>query len=68
MDVEVLSYDPVSDQIAPRKVVNWFNNGRPSSSCTTVEVGNGRLQFAATPNHLDPHPGGLDRGRRHHRR
>src|SRR6202011_1163069 len=27
MDVEVLSYDPDTDQIVPRKVVNWFNNG-----------------------------------------
>ena len=28
MDVEVLSYDPMSGQIVPRKVVNWFNNGQ----------------------------------------
>src|SRR6201988_1907693 len=27
MDVEVLSYDPVTCQIVPRKIVNWFNNG-----------------------------------------
>src|SRR5438309_2837185 len=26
MDVEVLSYDPETDRIVPRKVVNWFNN------------------------------------------
>ena len=28
MDVEVLSYDLESEQIVPRKVVNWFNNGQ----------------------------------------
>src|SRR4051795_4639150 len=27
MDVEVLSYDPETDRIVPRKVANWFNNG-----------------------------------------
>src|SRR6267378_1815001 len=27
LPVEVLSYDPETDQIVPRKVVNWFNNG-----------------------------------------
>src|SRR5579885_462802 len=28
MPVEVLSYDPELGKIVPRKVVNWFNNGR----------------------------------------
>src|SRR5881227_1070837 len=28
MPVEVLSYDPELGRIAPKKVVNWFNNGR----------------------------------------
>src|ERR671914_1161610 len=27
MDVEVMSYDPVRDEVVPRKVVNWFDNG-----------------------------------------
>src|ERR671914_2859933 len=27
MDVEVMSYDPDSDSVVPRKVVNWFDNG-----------------------------------------
>ena len=61
MDVEVLSYDPVSDQIAPRKVVNWFNNGPAEQFLQfTVEKsgGNGRSQFAATPNHLIRTPAG----------
>ena len=36
MDVEVLSYDPETNRVIPRrKIVNWFNNGRPSSSCSS---------------------------------
>mgnify|MGYP000966817232 FL=1 len=61
MDVEVMSYDPVSDQIVPRKVVNWFNNGPAEQFLQfTVEKsgGNGRSQFAATPNHLIRTPAG----------
>ena len=61
MDVEVLSYDPVADQIVPRKVVNWFNNGPAEQFLQfTVEKsgGNGKSQFAATPNHLVRTPGG----------
>src|SRR5699024_719049 len=27
LPVEVMSYDPETDQITPRKVVNWFDNG-----------------------------------------
>ncbi|MBU9764655.1 recombinase RecA [Mycobacterium sp. TNTM28] len=61
MDVEVLSYDPVTDQIVPRKVVNWFNNGPAEQFLQfTVEKsgGNGKSQFAATSNHLIRTPGG----------
>ncbi|MEO3757490.1 intein-containing recombinase RecA [Mycobacterium sp. B14F4] len=61
MDVEVMSYDPGTDQIVPRKVVNWFNNGPAEQFLQfTVEKsgGNGRSQFAATPNHLIRTPGG----------
>src|SRR2546423_13258064 len=53
MDVEVLSYDPETDRIVPRKVVNWFNNGPAEQFLQfTVEKsgGNGKSQFAATPN------------------
>jgi recombination protein RecA len=61
MDVEVLSYDPVTCQIAPRKIVNWFNNG-PAERFLQFTVaksgGNGRSQFAATENHLIRTPGG----------
>jgi recombination protein RecA len=61
MDVEVLSYDPETDRIVPRKVVNWFNNGRAEHFFQfTVEksAGNGKSQFAATPNHLIRTPSG----------
>ncbi|GAB3481516.1 intein-containing recombinase RecA [Nocardiopsis coralliicola] len=61
MDVEVLSYDPESDQVVPRKIVNWFDNG-PTDEFLQFTVatsgGNGRSQFAATPNHLVRTPGG----------
>ena len=28
MDVEVFSYDPETDRLVPRRIVNWFNNGK----------------------------------------
>ncbi|MGH3563769.1 MAG: intein-containing recombinase RecA, partial [Mycobacterium sp.] len=61
MDIEVLSYDPVADQLIPRKVVNWFDNGPADQFLQfTVEKssGNGKSQFAATPNHLIRTPTG----------
>ncbi|MEB3068906.1 intein-containing recombinase RecA [[Mycobacterium] vasticus] len=61
MDVEVLSYDPVADQLMPRKIVSWFDNGPAEKFLQfTVEKsgGNGKSQFAATPNHLIRTPGG----------
>ncbi|MBO0853209.1 MAG: recombinase RecA [Nocardia sp.] len=61
MDVEVLSYDPAADRIVPRRIVNWFDNGPTERFLQfTVEKssGNGRSQFAATPNHLIRTPGG----------
>ncbi|SCL30853.1 recombination protein RecA [Micromonospora nigra] len=61
MDVEVLSYDPVTDRVEPKRIVNWFNNG-PAEQFLQFTVaksgGNGRAQFAATPNHLVRTPGG----------
>jgi recombination protein RecA len=52
--VEVLSYDPATGTIAPRRVVNWFNNGRTDEFLQfEVEGGpGGRRHFAATPNHV----------------
>jgi recombination protein RecA len=61
LPVEVLSYDPETDQIVPRRVVNWFDNGPTEQFLQfTVERsgGNGRAQFAATANHMIRTPGG----------
>jgi len=61
MDVEVLSYDPETGQVVPRRIVNWFNNGRAErflQFTVAKSGGNGRAQFAATENHLVRTPGG----------
>jgi recombination protein RecA len=61
MDVEVLSYDPATDSMVPRKIVNWFDNGNSERflQFTVAKSGkNGRAQFAATENHLVRTPGG----------
>src|SRR5262244_1539882 len=52
MPVEVLSYDPQSGAIGPRKVVNWFDNGRAEEFIQfQVEGGpSGYRHFAATEN------------------
>jgi len=61
LDVEVMSYDPVTDQVVPRRITNWFDNG-PADRFLQFTVarsgGNGRSQFAATENHLIRTPGG----------
>jgi recombination protein RecA len=61
LDVEVLSYDPETDRIVPRRVVNWFDNGTTDQFLhftVAKSGGNGKAQFAATPNHLIRTPGG----------
>ena len=61
MPVEVLSYDPELDEVVPRKVVNWFDNGPTDEFLRFVVAkgsGNGRAQFATTENHLISTPGG----------
>jgi recombination protein RecA len=64
MPVEVLSYDPVLGKVVPKKVVNWFNNGRAEQFLHfRVErpgggTGRGRAAFDLTPNHLVRTPGG----------
>src|SRR5580704_4790578 len=61
MDVEVLSYDPEADRVVPRRIVNWFNNGKAEQflQFTVAKSGkNGLAQFAATENHLIRTPGG----------
>ncbi len=60
-DVEVLSYDPDTGRVVPRRIVNWFDNG-PAERFLQFTVaksgGNGKAQFAATENHLVRTPGG----------
>jgi recombination protein RecA len=61
LDVEVLSYDPEQDRVVPRRIVNWFNNGRSERFLQFTVArsgGNGRAQFAATENHLVRTAGG----------
>jgi recombination protein RecA len=61
LDVEVASYDPETDRIVPRRIVNWFDNGNADYflQFSVARSGkNGRAQFAATPNHLIRTPGG----------
>ncbi len=64
MDIEVLSYDFESGRIVPRKVTNWFNNGkaeeflhfkvdRPGGG-----TGRGHASLAMTRNHLIRTPAG----------
>ncbi len=64
MEVEVLSYDPDLRRVVPKKVVNWFNNGRTEEFLHfTVErsgggTGHGRAFMDLTRNHLVRTPGG----------
>src|SRR5712664_595943 len=54
MPVEVLSYDPATGTIQPRRVVNWFDNGR-ADEFIKFQVAGGRSgyrHFAATENHV----------------
>src|SRR5207302_3011375 len=61
LPVEVLSYDPVTDRIEPKKIVNWFNNGPAERFLQFTVVrssGNGRAKFASADIHLVRTPGG----------
>jgi recombination protein RecA len=52
--VEVLSYDPPTGEVVPRRVINWFDNGH-ADSFLQFEVRGGparRRCFAATQNHM----------------
>ncbi len=62
LPVEVLSYDPGTEAVVPRKVVNWFDNG-PTEHFLHLTVaspmgGGGQIGFSVTPNHLVRTPGG----------
>ena len=67
MDVEVLSYDFETGQIVPRKVINWFNNGKTEEflhfKVERAAGGTGRshASLAMTRNHLIRTPGGWRR-------
>jgi len=52
--VEVLSWDPATGRIEPRRIVDWFDNGRAERFLQfEVEGGrSGRRHFAATENHV----------------
>lgn len=61
MDVEVMAVDPVTGEVEPKRVVNWFDNGNADEFLQFTVYkpeGNGRAQFAATANHLISTPGG----------
>ncbi|HEY2954524.1 MAG TPA: recombinase RecA [Candidatus Eisenbacteria bacterium] len=53
MPVEVLSCNAATGLIEPRKVVNWFDNGRADYFLQFEVTGgrSGRRRFAVTPNH-----------------
>ncbi len=58
--LDVLSYDPATGKIEPRRIVNWFDNGRADHFLQfEVEGGpSGRRHFAATENHVIFTPNG----------
>lgn len=60
LPVEVLSYNVITGEIEPRKVVNWFDNGNADYFLQfEVEGGkSGRRKFAVTPNHTIYTPDG----------
>ncbi len=67
LPVEVLSYDPDSARVVPRRVTNWFNNG-PTTDFLHFRVarptGSGSpTGFAVTPNHLVRTVGGWHEAR-----
>jgi recombination protein RecA len=61
LPVEVLSYDAEAGAMVPKPVVSWFDNGNADHFLQVTvanPLGNGKAQFAATPNHLVRTPGG----------
>ncbi|MEW5990784.1 MAG: recombinase RecA [Chloroflexota bacterium] len=55
LPVEVLSMDPATGRVEPRRIVSYFRNGR-TDRWLAFEVaaagGSGRRKFTCTPNHL----------------
>jgi recombination protein RecA len=61
LPLEVLSYDPNRGEVVPKKIVNWFDNGRTDRFLQFTVAkpgGNERSQFGCTPNHQILTPGG----------
>jgi recombination protein RecA len=61
LPVEDLSYDPKVGAIVPKKVVNWFDNGKTDQflQITVAKPAkNGRAQLSCTSNHLIRTPSG----------
>jgi recombination protein RecA len=61
LPVEVLSYDPKAGAVVPKRVVDWFDNGRTDQflQITVAKPSkNGRAQLGCTSNHLIRTPGG----------
>jgi recombination protein RecA len=61
LPVEVMAVDPETGIPAPRRVIDWFDNGNADEFLQFTVYkpeGNGRAQFAATANHLISTPGG----------
>jgi recombination protein RecA len=61
LPVEVLSYDFETGHVAPKKVVDWYDNG-PTSEFLNIQVPRigqrNHSSFAVTPNHQVMTPGG----------
>ena len=61
LPVEVMSMDPESGEISPRRIVDWYDNGE-TDEWLQFEVeaggGSGKRKFACTPNHVIFTPGG----------
>ncbi len=61
LPVDVLSYDAEAGAVVPKRVVNWFDNGKTDEflQITVAKpTGNGRAQLACTSNHLIRTPAG----------
>jgi recombination protein RecA len=61
LDVEVLSADPVTGKVEPKRIVNWFDNGNAERFLQFTVYKpekKGRAQFAVTENHLISTPQG----------
>jgi recombination protein RecA len=61
LPVEVLSYDHKTNSVVPKRVVNWFNNGRTEEFLQITVANpakNGVAQFGCTSNHSIRTPSG----------